>query len=615
MLIDNTLFLRNRFPQLRKTMLENEYNIADFQVIDSKSGPKTIQVEIESDKQRMIHSMYDPVREAERIIASHADTITEDTHVFFYGIGMGYHVERFISQFPGNSYSLFEPVPEIFSAMTANKLLQEMATENLKALYIDYPNNTDAYIHEFQRNNKAIHIIMLPSYETVFPEQTKKFREKIKQAILDRRTNLYTNVNYQKRWIKNSFLNFEHVLQTPNLLHDDIGKQFEGKPAIIVSAGPSLKEEIDNIRYIKEHNLAYIFSVGSAINSLLEFDILPDAVFTYDPSETNQNVFKKMIEKGIEDIPMVFGSSVGYETLQKYKGPKMHFITTQDRTSFYFLEDQLNVEKDLILDAPSIAVMTFQILNKLGASPIIFAGQNLGYLHNRLYSEGVTYDHIQSTIDKEQLEHAITTLDVYGNEIKTNVGFNKMREGIESFADYYKATRFINTTKGGAAIKGVPFQPLEEVIQSLLDKPLDTKIDAKLVPSYEKKGIQKKYTELQKSIQSFHALLKRFEGLIVQIKTSTAKKQRVEMQKHLQSFDSLYAEMVKNTYFNYFLSYFIRVHVTFLSNEINELNGERDFLIKGKRIAASFATFLQQCKNGSRELEDLIPSVIEGIQD
>mgnify|MGYP001187642567 CR=1 FL=1 len=87
---------------------------------------------------------------------------------------------------------------------------------------------------------------------------------------------------------------------------------------------------------------------------------MPDAVCTYDPGQKNQLVFEKMIEKGINDIPMIFGSSVGYETLQKYDGPKVHFITSQDKTSMYFLQEQID-QNDLINDSPSIAVMMFQL--------------------------------------------------------------------------------------------------------------------------------------------------------------------------------------------------------------------------------------------------------------
>lgn len=75
-------------------------------------------------------------------------------------------------------------------------------------------------------------------------------------------------------------------------MHDIDQKAFEGKPAIIVAAGPSLSEEFEHLKFIKENGLAYIFSVGSAINALIEHGIYPDAACTYDPKERNQNVIR-----------------------------------------------------------------------------------------------------------------------------------------------------------------------------------------------------------------------------------------------------------------------------------------------------------------------------------
>src|SRR5690606_2967005 len=106
------------------------------------------------------------------------------------------------------------------------------------------------------------------------------------------------------RWILNSMKNFKEVLSTPNILLEKRGA-FKDKPAILVAAGPSLNEEIENIRYIKENGLAYIFSVGSAINTLMHHNIYPHAATTYDPTVKNQIVFEKVKEKEIIEIPMI----------------------------------------------------------------------------------------------------------------------------------------------------------------------------------------------------------------------------------------------------------------------------------------------------------------------
>ncbi|MBO1005266.1 motility associated factor glycosyltransferase family protein [Pseudogracilibacillus auburnensis] len=612
MLVDNILLLRERYPALRTYFSEHEGDLTleQFKTLESRAGSETIRYEPNNEKPLMVHSMYDPVREAERIIASHAEKITEKTHVFFYGVGFGYHVEKFIEMFPNQSYSLYEPIPEMFLEMSKNRELGNIINKNTQNVYVDRHNvEMFDYLDEFTTSNRNIHLIVLPSYKNIIKEKYEQFHQNIKDTIINRQTNLHTDASFQKLWVMNSLINFETVLNTPNMLKDIDRSQFEGKPALIVSAGPSLAEDIEHIRYIKNNNLAYIFSVGSAINSLIEYDVLPDAVFTYDPRVKNKIVFDKMISQNIDHIPMVFGSSVGYETIKNYQGPKVHFITSQDRTSLYFLKEQLNLEHDLILDSPSIAVMTFQILNKLGADPIVFAGQNLGYLHGRHYSKGIEYDIAQSAINEKKLEKALTTKDVYGNEIKTNQTFNNMRENLESFVPLYEGKTFINTTKGGAEIKGVPFQTIEEVINNQFIKPIQKLDWWKKDNSYDEKHIQPLKTTLLESRKEYEKIISKLTNSINSISIYTKTRRKLQLITELNNFDYDYNKLIKNQYYMNFLAFFIRVNANLLENELKMLNKETDVFVRGKEMEKVFTNFIEHCKQGTKELEEVLSAI------
>lgn len=612
MLIDNTLFLREKYPVIREYFLDykDDIKLDALEVLESKSGAATIRYQ-KDDKQLMVHSMYDPVREAERIITSHKEKINSDTHVFFYGIGMGYHIEKFQELYPNNTYSVYEPNPEILLAMTQQKLLNRIITNNTKHFYMDtHESESDGYLQEFSSSNRNTQIIILPSYENIAKEKVTQFHEKVRGVVRNRRTNLQTDSKFQKLWVKNSLLNFNEVLNTPNILKDIDKTRFEGKPAMIISAGPSLAEDMEHIRYIKDNDLAYIFAVGSAINSLIEYNVLPDAVCTYDPGEFNYEVYKKMTENKIDNIPMLFGSSVGHETLTRYQGSQVHFITTQDKTSTYFLNDQLNLKQDLIIDSPSIAVMTFQVLNKLQANPIIFAGQNLGYLYGQLYSKGINYDNLRSTVDKKQIDSALSTKDVYGNDIKTNIGFNRMRENIEHFVSIYTNKTFINTTKGGAEIEGVPFQCIEEVIENRLTQPIEKGIWWDGHNSYDQSKFKFQEEQLNQSMDEFVDLVAQFEKLLESISKFAKLKNQSKVKSLLVQFDKLYGQLNQNIYYVNFLASYIRVHVEYIINEIKRINRERDTCKKGEGIVKSFSIFLVQCKNGGRELEKIIADKI-----
>lgn len=187
------------------------------------------------------------------------------------------------------------------------------------------------------------------------------FYDSIVSFFKNEKNKIVTSFSFQKRWTINAIKNFPTIVKTPNILKDVERSQFKDKSAIIVAAGPSLNEEFENLRQIKDKGgLAYIFSVGSAINSLIDQGgIYPDATCTYDPQERNQMVIQKVKDKNITNIPLIFGSTVGYETLDDYNGPMLHMFTSQDTLAPPFLLREVDDFK-VVYDAPSIAVVTYQ---------------------------------------------------------------------------------------------------------------------------------------------------------------------------------------------------------------------------------------------------------------
>ncbi|MFY9121135.1 MAG: 6-hydroxymethylpterin diphosphokinase MptE-like protein, partial [Syntrophomonadaceae bacterium] len=281
MLVDNIVFLKKHNPELYKAISQLNDNL-DSQAItleDTKIQDKTIKI-IQNGQVLYLHSRYDPRREAAAIINKIAEKekITEDSHVIFYGLGLGYHIEEFAQKYPRTTFSLYEPSPLIFNLLLQYLNLQKLPLRNLEMLECQYqPEVADDFLKRLlQKITKKIVIIGLPIYQNAFAEEHADFMEKFSAAIRSTRSDLHTKYFFQKRWIINCIKNFPAVLTTPNIILEKKG-EFKGKTAILVAAGPSLNEEIDNLKHIKEQGLAYIFSVGSAINTLVHHGIHPDA--------------------------------------------------------------------------------------------------------------------------------------------------------------------------------------------------------------------------------------------------------------------------------------------------------------------------------------------------
>lgn len=619
MLTDNIVFLKNNYPKLYEE-LENESTRnqqSNITVENTKNNQKTIIVNKE-EKTFYLHSKYDPLREAESIInkLEEKENIDENSHVIFYGVGLGYHVDVFTKRHPNTSFSLYEPSIEVFQYFLNNINLKKLACVNLEIMQCEFePEYGSIFLNTLlNKINKKIIIIALPIYENVFEGQYNIFFSKFKELIIGKRINLHTNYAFQKRWIINCMKNLKEVLSTPNIITEEIGT-FKNKTAILVAAGPSLNEEIENLRYIKDNGLAYIFSVGSAINTLIYNDIYPHAACTIDPSIKNQEVLEIIKKKEISEIPMIFGSSVGYETLENYPGNKYHMITSQDAIAMYYLRNDNGSTVNIVSDAPTVAAATLQLLYILGFSRIILVGQNLSYRDKKRYSEGITYHKIELT--DEDLEKGIWVQDVYGNEIMTTNGFNSMRRQIESYIKQLPNINVINTTKGGAKIKGTEFIELKDVIENDLKEKIvheDSLNELeKNKTNYDKEYMASQAKNMDKAYWSALKINKEYRAILNKIEKAINNRNYTQAQKLYSNLDKELKKIENNDFYKTFILHMNRVQYKILADSIENLNAEKNPQEQGKRIIKSFKNFIDICTDSIEMIEPIYAEMKENI--
>lgn len=613
-LVDNINILRNRYPRIWDKIKDYEKNLDSnyIKVEETKKGFKTLSINKDG-KNVYMHSKYNPFREAETIVDEY-ENIEDGTNVIFYGVGLGYHIDAFLEKYPNVNYYIYEPIPEVLYAYLSNKSLKELPSKNLMDMMVGLDGQEiSTFLSRFiDKNRSDVQIVELPIHKQIFPDEYERFLELFKDMIKNKRSGIHTDYAFQKRWILNSMKNFGDVLSTPNIIMEKKG-QFKDKPAILVAAGPSLNEEIENIRYVKENGLAYIFSVGSAINTLIYHDICPDAACTYDPTENNQKVFAKVKESGIKDIPMIFGSSVGYETLIDYPGEKYHMITSQDTVSNYFLKTEESDKLEIVLDAPSIAVVTLQLLYTLGFGPIILVGQNLAYRGKERHSEGVYYS---SEVTEQEMKNGIWVKDVYGNEVLTNEGFNRMRGQMELYIKEFPNLEVINTTKGGANIEGTTFMELEEVMDKYLKEKvvIDNWLEGNKT-KYNREYLKAQFENMDKAYEETKKLIKDYYSALDKILTLVKNKNFNQAEKMYVKLDEVTTKMENNDFFKVFILPMNRVNYKVLADSIDSLNAEKNPLIKGLRIVDSFRGFIELCNRDIQMIESIYEEMKERMNE
>ena len=613
--IDNINVIREKFPLLWARFKPEE---ADQDVVveyeKGNLGKPTLSVTLDG-KKIYLHSNYDPQYEAERMIENYDSKVHEYEHVLFYGIGLGLHVQEFMRKYPAMPFSLYEPCQAVFQTYLNYGSLSKLPLKNLKKIYLEQQEN-DVELNLFDLLstvvNKRVLLVTLPCYERVFKDKFDSFISLFKEIVLTKRASINVNFAFEKRWTINSLSNLPYVVETPNILRDVDKQFFAGKPAIIVAAGPSLEEEIDNIRNIKEKGSAYIFAVGSAISALLVHEIYPHAACTYDPEPINFRVFEKVVEGGISEIPLIFGSSVGYETLINYPGRKLHMLTSQDSVAPFFLKDTDTESLDIVHDAPSIAVVTLELLIKLGCNPIILVGQNLAYKNGMIYSKEINNLRPAEMTNEEQLS-AIMVADVHGNQVSTNDGFNRMRQGMESYIRDNPQCEVINTTKGGAKIAGASFVTLDEVIKNKLGAQAVNEEWMMVSGGYDLPMINRRVRTMNTELSNLQKLINSLRELLKELPSLSQTNNKDQLEKIFPRIDKIFERIKKNEFYTVFLYPMNRVQFELMANQIAAVRFNSNLSAKADKVFSELGNYLLLCMQDIDLIAPTLHQVVDKI--
>lgn len=579
----------------------------------SKSGLPVLQIEHEG-RNLFIHSKYDPEKEAEQILSKYQDQIDQFQHVLFYGVGLGYHVKAFLEQYPEKLVSTYEPIMEVGEACVILQKETGLSFSKLRYSFIEKEqNDIEKHLYTFSTYlTQKVLVIVLPVYERFMKEEIVSFLDKFKEIVEEKRSNIGTNAFFSKRWTINSLMNLPSTFENPNFLVEH-ANTFRDKPVILAAAGPSLSEEIENLRLIKEQGLAYIFAVGSANKALISHDIHPDAIFTYDPQGHNTAVFKELMDKNITTIPMIYGTSVGFETIQLYPGPKYHFVTTQDTITQHFHERTLPI----VNDAYSIAIVTLQILYQLQVEKIILVGQNFAFKNDLFYAQEIKrYDQekqemTDASIQKRDTEETLYVQDVFGNNILTSISFNNMRILMEKYILQHPQTPVVNTTRGGAAIRGTTYVPLlKQIKEELKEKIVKDSWVEEGVAFEKSQQTLRKLKLFQKDIELYKKQNEDLFNHFYLIESSIDKLKEHQVQKNLEKIDYLMRKITGNTFYNTVIRPITRNFYEKLLVEAEAIRLTKPSKEKLVTVVNLFAPYLHICRNIFKEIAPIVQSVV-----
>jgi len=433
------------------SQLEHIKNDSRLTVYDCKQGSeKTIAVSINSTQKVFLHSSYNPQKEANAFISS--IDIKGYQKIILVGFALGYHVEQLLSELQEHQKLVVIIInPDIFKkALQIRDLKRILSDKRLTIIFGQNEVTTIKSLEIYMKQHGNIRpkfIIHPPSLKTI----SQDFQQ-LKNILETIDTHTRSSLQYNSLF-KDNFANSINYIMADQGVNAFINV-FKNKPIFIVSAGPSLNKNINELKKIVDKGI--IIAQGTSLNTLINHGIEPDFITVIHGEE---NVYLKQMKDHLHlHIPLLYIPGVNYHLLQKYSGKRIIGLPKRD----YYPKLEMILKKGYIKSGGSVATVALDFARQLGGNPLVFVGQDLAIsASGDKYSDGI--------VEKEHIDNPAQLLKVMGidgQEVYTLKNYHIFLKWFEHYIADYPLTTFINATEGGANITGTSVQSLHEVIST-----------------------------------------------------------------------------------------------------------------------------------------------------
>ncbi|TGK28823.1 DUF115 domain-containing protein [Leptospira gomenensis] len=224
---------------------------------------------------------------------------------------------------------------------------------------------------------------------------------KIRKILSSKMSDLLTKFEFERIWVRNTFVNAANFPdpKNPRTKIESLKEKFSGTPAMLVSAGPSLRSQCEWISKVRDK--VFLFSCDTSLKALLKFGIVPDGVITLDAQthsffhfmgaeSSNVPLFADLVS-----FPPILRSqkfsSVVHSVTAKYvvdaSGELRREVTAGSQTAEKLLGSVGDIQS-----GGSVATTAFDVLRNLGCRPIFLVGQDLAYSGREIHSTGTHHN-------------------------------------------------------------------------------------------------------------------------------------------------------------------------------------------------------------------------------
>lgn len=465
----NLAALRLRHPAVDEASLRG--GPAELEILPTPAGAPTGRLGAV-----YLHSRYDPVREAQRLVREGMPPAV--SLGLFYGFGLGYLVESFVQAHPHTPVAVVEPEPGLFGrALAARDLRALLARPEIHWLLGGRPEQALLELEKLPLG--AVQVVRLrPVYDrhAAFYEALDGL---LQNAIARREVNTNTLRRFGRLWVRNLLANLDPLLACPGVAA--LEGRLAGLPAVVLAAGPSLESILPLLPRLRERLV--LIAVDTSLRPCLNAGVEPDFLLVIDPQYWNSRHLDRARPRR---TVLVSETSTWPGVFRRLRLPT--FLASSLFPLGEYLESVTRA-KGRLGAGGSVATSAWDFARLAGARPILMAGLDLGFPGRRTHARGTFFEELRpvaadrlSPAEEQAFRYLIEAgpSPCPSNDGGTVLSDRRMavyRGWFETQMRLHPHAVTRSLSREGARIAGMPFQDSRELLEL---PPVRREIDRRL---------------------------------------------------------------------------------------------------------------------------------------
>lgn len=459
----NLKLFKQRFSQLYDFIdvenILNKIDNEDVEVLKCKNNQFTLK-----ENNLFLHSLYNPQREADKIIEE-CNNKNFDA-AFFYGFGLGYTLHSFVKKFPNKYLVIVEPSPIRFLLALKYFDWTEIFSHNYLVCLISAPQQNVINLEEQLGIDNCV-FFSLPAHTQHNQQYFAELKELTKRNRNKKEINQNTQKKFAKLWTSNTWKNrfFYSTLNGIQELKDCA----KNKKCVILAAGPSLDEVLPYLKIIKKKSI--LICVDTALKSCLAVGVEPDFIILMDPQYWNSRHILGLKSKS----SILITEIAAYPNVFRFDCKKILLTSSNYPLGKYF-EQHIN-PIDALSPGGSVATTAWDFARYIGCNQIYMVALDLGFPLNKthgkncqfeqkVFSSNTRFDPVTNWQSNSLFSAQLCIKKDYQNKnLLTDNRMSLYEWWFESKCASYQNIQTFSLTKNSLKINGITYFPLEDFLK------------------------------------------------------------------------------------------------------------------------------------------------------